>query len=194
MAVMGISLFILGFSMVIYGLIGKFRVRDMMLNKVAWKGDEIVLDIGTGTGLLMNGTAKYLTTGRSIGIDIWRVEDLSDNTLANTLRNAELEKVSDKIEIRTEDARKLSFSDNTFDVILSQFCLHNIGDKLEEEKACFEIARVLKPGGKAIIGDYIPTHEYAKAFSKAGLKVIESKNYITTAYSLTWVVEAHKVR
>ena len=189
----GIVLFILGFSMFIYGLKGKFRVCDMMLNKVAWKGDEMVLDIGTGTGLLMNGAAKYLTTGKSIGIDIWRAEDLSDNTLANALRNAELEKVSNKIEIRTEDARKMSFADNTFDVILSQFCIHNIDNKLEEEQACFEIARVLKPDGIALIGDYIPTHEYAKYLAKAGLKVKYSKNFITTAYSMTWMVEAHKI-
>ena len=189
----GIILFILGFSMFVYGIKGKFRVRDMMLNKVVWKGNEMVLDIGTGTGLLMNGAAKYLTTGKSFGIDIWREEDLSDNTLANTLRNAELENVSDKIEVLTEDVRNLSFADNTFDVILSQFCIHNIDNKLEEEKACFEIARVLKPSGIALIGDYIPTHEYAKYLAKAGLKVKSSKNYISTALSMTWMVEAQKI-
>ena len=189
----GTILSILGTSMVIYGLTGKHRVREMMLNKIAWKGNEMVLDIGTGTGLLMNGVATRLTTGKSIGIDIWREEDLSDNTLANTLRNAELENVSDKIEILTEDVRNLSFADNTFDVILSQFCIHNIDNKLEEEKACFEIARVLKQGGIALIGDYIPTHEYAKYLAKAGLKVKSSKNYISTALSMTWMVEAQKI-
>ena len=189
----GTILAILGTSMVIYGMKGKYRVREMMLNKIAWKGNEMVLDIGTGTGLLMNGAATRLTTGKSIGIDIWREEDLSDNTLANTLRNAELENVSDKVEILTEDVRNLSFPDNTFDVILSQFCIHNIDNKLEEEKACFEIARVLKPGGIALIGDYIPTHEYAKYLAKAGLKVKSSKNYISTALSMTWMVEAQKI-
>jgi precorrin-6B methylase 2 len=76
--------------MVIYGMIGKFTVRDLMLSKVAWKGGEMVSDIGTGTGPLINGAAKHLTTGKSIGIDIWRAEGLSNNTRANTLRNAEL--------------------------------------------------------------------------------------------------------
>ena len=189
----GVILFVLGTSMFVYGIVGKFNIRKMMLSKIAWKGDEMVLDIGAGTGLLMNGAAQHLTTGKSIGIDIWRDEDLSDNTLQNTLRNAEIEGVSDKIEIKTEDARQLSFADNSFDVILSQFCIHNIDDIKEQEKACFEIARVLKPNGIALIGDYIPTHTYAKYFEKAGLKVVSSKNYITTAYSLSWMVEARKI-
>jgi arsenite methyltransferase len=37
---------------------------------------ENVLDVGTGQGLLMNGAAKHLTTGKSIGIDIWISKDL----------------------------------------------------------------------------------------------------------------------
>ncbi len=141
----------------------------------------------------MNGAATKLATGKSIGIDIWRAEDLSNNSESTALNNADLENVRNKIEILTQDARKLSFADNSFDVILSQFCIHNIENKFEQEKACFEIARVLKPNGTALIGDYIPTHTYAKYFEKAGLKVISSKNYLTTACSLTWIVEATKL-
>jgi ubiquinone/menaquinone biosynthesis C-methylase UbiE len=92
-------------------------MRDYMLSKIAWKGNEQVLDIGAGTGLLMNGAAKFLTSGKSVGIDIWRAEDLSDNSIENALRNAELENVKDRVEISTEDARQLSFSDNSFDVV-----------------------------------------------------------------------------
>jgi arsenite methyltransferase len=189
----GTVLFILGASMYWYGIKGKFVMRDFMLQKINWKGNENVLDIGAGTGLLMNGAAKFLTTGKSVGIDIWRPEDLSDNSIENTLKNAVLENVQDKIEIKTEDARQLSFEDNSFDIVLSMFCIHNIEDKLEQEKACFEIARVLKPNGTALIGDYIPTHTYATYFEKAGLKVISSKNYISTACTLMWMVEAKKI-
>jgi arsenite methyltransferase len=188
----GLILLILGSSMYFYGIKGKFLMRDFLLKKIDWQGNEMVLDIGAGTGLLMNGAAKFLATGKAIGIDIWRAEDLSDNTLEVALKNAKIEGVIDKIEIKTEDARQLSFADNSFDVVVSMFCIHNIDDMKEQEKACFEIARVLKRGGTALIGDYIPTHDYARYFEKAGLKVISSRNYISTAYTLMWMVKATK--
>ena len=61
-----------GLLMLAYSLYGKFKHRDRMLNYITWKGNEQVLDIGTGKGLLMIGAAKRLTTGKSSGIDIWR--------------------------------------------------------------------------------------------------------------------------
>src|SRR2546426_9970344 len=49
--------------MLIYVKVGKFQHRDRMLQMVDWKGNESMLDIGTGRGLLMIGAAKRLTTG-----------------------------------------------------------------------------------------------------------------------------------
>ncbi len=124
-----VVLLILGTSMYVYGIKGKFKMRDFVLSKIDWKGNENVLDIGTGLGVYMIGAAKKLTTGKSIGIDIWRAEDLSNNTMENAYKNAELENVRNKVEILNEDACKLSFANNTFDVILSMYCIHNIEDK-----------------------------------------------------------------
>lgn len=188
----GFIFFILGIAMLAYGLKGKYRTRDLILSKVNWTGKENVLDIGTGQGLLMNGAAKKLTTGKSIGIDIWSSKDLSGNSMSKTLANAEIEGILDKVEIRNEDARNLSFADNSFDVVLSLLCIHNIEPKAAQEKVCCEIARVLKPNGIAVIGDYIPTTDYAKAFAKAGLKVKSSKPYFKTALALMWIVEVTK--
>ena len=191
--VAGAVFFFLGVAMFAYSVKGKYRTRDLMLSKIKWTGNEMVLDVGTGQGMLMNGAAKHLTTGKSIGIDIWSSKDLSENSISKTKENAALEGVTDKIEIKDEDARNLSFADNSFDVIFSLLCIHNIEPKADQEKACFEIARVLKPNGMAIIGDYVPTSDYAKAFAKAGLTVKSSRQYFTTAYALMWIVEATKL-
>ena len=70
--------------MILYSKFGKFRHRDRMLKMVNWKGDEIVLDVGTGRGLMMIGAARKLTSGKSVGIDIWSKKDLSGNSMEKT--------------------------------------------------------------------------------------------------------------
>jgi arsenite methyltransferase len=156
---------------ILYVTVEKFRHRDRMLNMLSWKGSEQVLDVGTGKGLLAIGAAKRLTTGKSVGIDIWNKKDLSGNSSEAVLRNAGLEGVIDHVEIMEADARRLPFEDGTFDYVLSNLCIHNIKDEKERSQACREIARVLKPGGTALISDYIHTQEYAASFQRQGLGV-----------------------
>jgi SAM-dependent methyltransferase len=165
-----LTIFVCG-SYFYYVKIGKLHRRDKMFSMIDWKGTENVLDIGTGRGLLMIGAAKKLTLGKSIGIDIWNSEDMHSNTYQNTMRNAEIEGVLEKVEVRNEDVRSLSFPDNTFDAVLSNLCIHNIPTKDGREKACREIARVLKPNGTVIITDKAHIKEYGEIFASEGLTV-----------------------
>jgi SAM-dependent methyltransferase len=157
-----------GVLMLIYVKWGKFRHRDRMISLIRWTGSENVLDVGTGRGLLMIGAAKKLTTGKSIGVDIWSATDLTGNRPENAMRNAELEGVTDRVEVRSEDATKMTFPDATFDVVLSNVCIHNIPGREGRATACREIVRVLKPGGVALISDFIHLGEYAATFREAG--------------------------
>jgi arsenite methyltransferase len=157
--------------MVIYAKAGKFRQRDRMLAKVSWTGKEKVLDVGAGRGLLLIGAAKRLSEGSAVGIDIWNAEDLSGNGPEAILKNIAIEGVGNKTEVKSEDARKVSFGDASFDVVLSNLCLHNIYQQEGRAQACREIARVLKPAGVAVISDYKHVREYAAEFGKAGLAV-----------------------
>lgn len=49
--------FVQGLRMIYYAKAGKFRYRDRILDFVNWKGQEAVLDVGTGRGLLWPRTA-----------------------------------------------------------------------------------------------------------------------------------------
>ena len=102
------------------------------------------------------GAAKRVPRGRVIAIDVWRAEDLSGNGPAALSANGRAEGVSGQIEVRTVDARALDLPDASVDVVLSLLCLHNIEPATERARALREIARVLKPGGRALIADSIP--------------------------------------
>jgi len=146
-----------GVLMLVYSKFMKFRHRDRMLAMVNWRGDERVLDVGTGAGLLLIGAAKRLTTGKATGIDVWSLVDLSGNVLERTLRNAVLESVNEKVEVLDGDARSMRFADGTFDVVVSNLVIHNIPSRQGRDEACREIVRVLKPGGVAVISDFVKT-------------------------------------
>jgi arsenite methyltransferase len=160
--------------MILYSKSGKFRHRDRMLKMIDWKGNETVLDVGTGRGLMMIGAAKKLTSGKVVGIDIWSKKDLSGNSMEETLHNAELEGVRGRVDVQSGNATAMKFPDRSFDVIFSNLCIHNIPTKDGRDQACREIVRVLKPGGKAIISDFVHTANYVKTFRSAGAETTVS--------------------
>jgi arsenite methyltransferase len=165
---------------------GKIRGRDKFLNLIPWRGDEQVLDVGCGRGLMLIGAAKKLTTGKATGIDIWQTQDLSGNRPEATIENAQLEGVSDRVEIQTADMRELPFPDCTFDSIVSSWAVHNLYEAKDREKAMREIARVLKPGGWLLLRDIKHGSEYAGNLSAAGLSIRRADNRFVSILSTLW--------
>jgi arsenite methyltransferase len=189
----GVAVVTEGLLMLLYAKWGKFRHRDRMLAAIDWKGNERVLDVGTGRGLLLIGAAKRLTSGgRAVGIDIWSTKDLSGNSKERTEENAALESVADRVALRSDDARKMTFPDASFDVVLSNLCLHNIPSAEGRAAACREIARVLAPDGVALVSDFMKTKEYERTFREAGLAVTRSARALTDTFPPLRVVRAVK--
>ena len=160
--------------------IGKLRDRDRLLQRIEWSGSEQVLDVGCGRGLILAGAAKRLKSGKATGIDIWQAEDLTGNTSDATLENARREGVGDRVEVRTADMREIPFADGTFDVIVSRAAIHNIYSAADRARAIREIARVLKPGGQAVIEDIRHLHEYARIFAQSGCKDLRRAGSLIT--------------
>src|SRR5271166_1850475 len=128
-------------------LIAAYSTRDLVqqreatLQRLNLKRGERVIDIGCGPGFLCESMAAAIgPTGRVIGIDI--SEDL--------IGFATLHKGSDRIEYRVGDATALPVDAEQFDVAVSAQVIEYVADA---DAALCEIARVLRPGGRAFIVD-----------------------------------------
>ena len=184
--VVGLSFWLNAAGMVYYSKIAKLRARERFLDLIPWRGDEAVLDIGCGRGLLLIGAARRLKTGNAVGIDIWQGADLSGNQPEAALVNAQREGVVDRVKVKHGDARSLPFADASFDVVLSSLALHNIPNREGRRQAAREIARVLKPGGRMALVDIQHTGEYATTFQKCGLVNVKRS---ASSWS-TWLITA----
>ena len=110
-----------------FTLRGKFLVWAELLDQLELRGDERILDLGCGRGAVLLMAAQHLTTGRAVGVDLWRRVDQSGNSEEATRRNAAAEGVADRVELHTADMTALPFADGSFDVVVSSLAIHNIG-------------------------------------------------------------------
>jgi arsenite methyltransferase len=157
-------------GMIRYSRWGKLRLREEALRLVRWRGDERVLDVGCGRGLILVGAARHLSTGRAVGVDRWIQGAMSGNQPEAALRNATIEGVGDRVEVKDGDARELPFDDDTFDVVVSNFVVHEMDSGADRERMLREIVRVLKPGGQLALVDFIFTGTAARLLQSYGAR------------------------
>jgi ubiquinone/menaquinone biosynthesis C-methylase UbiE len=147
---------------------GKFVVWERILDQLRLRGDEAVLDMGCGRGLVLIKVARRLATGRATGVDLWSTTDQSANARDATLRNAAIEGVADRIEVHTGDMRAMPFADASFDLVVSSLAIHNIPSRAGRAQAVTEAWRVLRPGGRLAIADIKSTAAYARTLRELG--------------------------
>lgn len=153
---------------------GKRALWTELLDELALRGDERLLDVGCGRGAVLILAAKRLPRGRAVGADVWRRRDQNGNSRAAAERNALLEGVQERVELVEADARELPFPSDSFDVVVSHITIHNIADAEGRIRALREMVRVLRPGGRLRIVDDGAKH-YAETLRSAGCTDISER-------------------
>jgi arsenite methyltransferase len=149
----------------------KQRVARAMLDARAWRGDEEVLDIGCGRGLVAVAAARRVPRGKVTGVDIWQEVDLGGNSPEAIRANAEAAGVGERLAVDTGDARSLPYPDASFDVVASMTAIHNIPNAEGRRAAVAEAWRVTKKGGQILIFDIRHARTYAAQLRALGADV-----------------------
>jgi len=113
--------------------------KELVLNLAEVKPGEEVLDLGCGTG-----NYSFWLAGKKLQVT---GVDISDNMLDIARKKAGRENVD--INFVKSDIEDLPFKDNTFDLVVSVTVFEFLTNP---EAVAREAWRVLKPGGKLVIG------------------------------------------
>jgi ubiquinone/menaquinone biosynthesis C-methylase UbiE len=123
-----------------------FLTRERLCEVLAPRPGERILEIGPGTGLFSVPVARRLVPGGTL--DVFDVQQLM---LDHTLRVGAANKVRNIVATRG-DVRRLPYPESTFDGALMMSVLSEITN---HEAALGELRRVLKPGGRLMVGEFL---------------------------------------
>ncbi len=123
------------------------RNSRMVVELAGIKPGDKVLDVACGSGNLTQTAQKYAGPGgKATGIDA------SPEMIEVAKKKAE--RLGSGASFQLGLAEKLDFPDGTFDVVISRLAIHHLPDDLKQ-RAFAEILRVLKPGGRVLIADFV---------------------------------------
>jgi ubiquinone/menaquinone biosynthesis C-methylase UbiE len=122
--------------------LGRQRLREILEPEPG----ERVLEVGPGTGYHSLPVAAWISPAGTL-----EIVDVIPEWLDHTVREAARQGLANIVPTRA-DATSLPFEDRSFD---SAFLVQVLGEVPDQEAALRELRRVLKPGGRLVVGESV---------------------------------------
>jgi ubiquinone/menaquinone biosynthesis C-methylase UbiE len=111
-----------------------------------------LLDVGCGTGsLALEAFRRAGSAGHVAGVD--------PGVRQIARARSKARRAGFPIEFQVGVIERLGFADASFDIVLSTMMLHHLPDDLKH-RGLSEVARVLRPGGRLVVGDFMRPAEH----------------------------------
>ena len=132
------------------------RIHELVVSRVGLSSDSqvSVLDIGCGDASLLVGLLEHAPAVTASGVDFWG----SNWEYAQSACESRVSSLGLRAVFRRMDAARLEFPDESFDVVVSVMCFHEVrapaGATMRGPlMALSEALRVLRPGGVFVLVD-----------------------------------------
>ena len=142
--------------------------RGRLRATLAPEPGERALEIGPGTGYYTLDLAEWLTPGGEL-----EIFDIQQEMLDHTMRRV-AERGLANVTATRGDATRLPHDDDSFDAVV---LIAALGEIKDQAAALREIARVLRPGGRLVVGELFGDPHYTspgalrRGGEAAGLRV-----------------------
>ena len=115
---------------------------------------DLVLDAGCGSGRTTIALARGLREGRVVAVDRFDAGYIEDGGRALLDRNLAVAGLAQRVDVEVADLTALPFQPARFDAAVSTHVYDHLGGA--KQKGLDEVYRVLKPGGRFLMGVWTP--------------------------------------
>jgi ubiquinone/menaquinone biosynthesis C-methylase UbiE len=118
--------------------------RERLREALDPRPGERLLEVGPGTGYYTLPAAEWIRPGGRLDL-----LDVQQEMLDHTMRRVEQAGLANVTPVRA-DAREMPYEDGSFD---AAFLVTVLGEIPDQEAALRELRRVVKPGGRIVVGE-----------------------------------------
>jgi ubiquinone/menaquinone biosynthesis C-methylase UbiE len=129
----------------VWARLAESRPRRRVLELVAVRDGEDILEVATGTGVQLVELARRNPKGTTVGVE------LAPGMLKETRKRLQSAGL-DRVEVKEGSALELPFPDSSFDLLVNGYML-DLLPRDDIPRALAEFKRVLRPGGRLVLSN-----------------------------------------